>query len=196
MDPRPAENPSASMICFCSTASAMLIAVVTMPSTACFFCSPDLLPNMASTLWITLGSKPMPRRNNFRKFIFTFSSAGLMFSAQPRDCDVSERKQRAECARQPLQPLHALLMRLHALLQLVQPSWLPNAEQLLHLCLQHTQLGQHLPLELRHTFLIPAGSSRERHIDKHRTREARVERRRARSVHEHVRALDQRCSWN
>jgi hypothetical protein len=46
-------------------------------------------------------------------------------------------------------------MRLHALLQFVQPSWLSNPEQLLHLCLQHTQLAQHLPLELRHNHLIP-----------------------------------------
>src|SRR5580658_677338 len=50
IDPSPAENPSASTIDFCSTASTMLIAVVTMPSTACFFCSPDFAPNIASTL--------------------------------------------------------------------------------------------------------------------------------------------------
>jgi hypothetical protein len=31
---------------------------------------------------------------------------------------------------------------------------LPNPEQLLHLCLQHTQFAQHLPLELIHLHLV------------------------------------------
>ena len=55
----------------------------------------------------------------------------------------SQQTTRRTC--QPFQPLHALLMPLHTLLQLCQSTRLPDPEELVHLVLQYAQVGQSCP---------------------------------------------------
>jgi hypothetical protein len=72
-----------------------------------------------------------PECRSIQRLCFSASSS----SDEKVDCDVGDGEQGAKRGGHTFQPLHYLLVLVHAAFQLRKPAWLSIAQDLLHLAL-------------------------------------------------------------